>query len=178
MSVAETAIRVHGLEKSCERLHFLRGVDLDVARGSIFALLGAYCRQASETSDGGLHTQVRFLIVLRHRGPPGACSATCGQRPHPAAAPPAAGTEQRPPSVPGQQRPPPRTLSGRAAAASAAGGPASFSRRRAARVSEPDQASRAGIRLDADICPGERRVDHQSLAQDDPHMAGRGHRAV
>jgi hypothetical protein len=35
MSVAETAIRVHGLEKSCERLHFLRGVDLDVARGGI-----------------------------------------------------------------------------------------------------------------------------------------------
>ncbi|WP_404801180.1 ATP-binding cassette domain-containing protein [Aminobacter niigataensis] len=34
------AIRVRGLEKSYE-LHVLRGVDFDVARGSIFALLGS-----------------------------------------------------------------------------------------------------------------------------------------
>ena len=34
------AIRVQGLEKSYKTLHVLRGVDLDVARGSIFALLG------------------------------------------------------------------------------------------------------------------------------------------
>ena len=35
------AIRVQGLEKSYKELHVLRGVDFDVARGSIFALLGS-----------------------------------------------------------------------------------------------------------------------------------------
>ena len=35
------AIRVQGLEKSYRDLHVLRGVDFDVARGSIFALLGS-----------------------------------------------------------------------------------------------------------------------------------------
>jgi ABC-2 type transport system ATP-binding protein len=35
------SIRVQGLEKSYKQLHVLRGVDLDVARGSIFALLGS-----------------------------------------------------------------------------------------------------------------------------------------
>lgn len=35
------AIRVQGLEKSYGKLHVLRGVDFDVARGSIFALLGS-----------------------------------------------------------------------------------------------------------------------------------------
>ena len=33
------AIRVRGLEKSFKDLAVLRGVDIDVARGSIFALL-------------------------------------------------------------------------------------------------------------------------------------------
>ena len=33
------AIRVRDLEKSCGKLRVLRGVDFDVARGSIFALL-------------------------------------------------------------------------------------------------------------------------------------------
>ena len=35
------AIQVRGLEKSYKQLHVLRGVDFDVARGSIFALLGS-----------------------------------------------------------------------------------------------------------------------------------------
>jgi ABC-2 type transport system ATP-binding protein len=35
------AIHVQGLEKSYKELHVLRGVDFDVARGSIFALLGS-----------------------------------------------------------------------------------------------------------------------------------------
>lgn len=35
------AIRVRGLEKSYKALHVLRGVDFEVARGSIFALLGS-----------------------------------------------------------------------------------------------------------------------------------------
>jgi ABC-type molybdenum transport system ATPase subunit/photorepair protein PhrA len=35
------AIRVQGLEKSYKKLRALRGVDFDVARGSIFALLGS-----------------------------------------------------------------------------------------------------------------------------------------
>ena len=35
------AIQVQGLEKSYKEVHALRGVDFDVARGSIFALLGS-----------------------------------------------------------------------------------------------------------------------------------------
>ena len=35
------AIQVQGLQKSYNKLHVLRGVDFDVARGSIFALLGS-----------------------------------------------------------------------------------------------------------------------------------------
>ena len=34
-------LQVHGLQKSYEKLHVLKGVDFDVARGSIFALLGS-----------------------------------------------------------------------------------------------------------------------------------------
>ena len=37
----DSAIHVRGLEKSYGELHVLRGVDFDVARGSIFALLGS-----------------------------------------------------------------------------------------------------------------------------------------
>ena len=37
----EPAIRVHGLTKSYSELEVLRGVDFEVARGSIFALLGS-----------------------------------------------------------------------------------------------------------------------------------------
>ncbi|HAP90316.1 MAG TPA: export ABC transporter ATP-binding protein, partial [Arthrobacter bacterium] len=35
------AIRVQGMEKSYKDLHVLRGVDFEVAPGSIFALLGS-----------------------------------------------------------------------------------------------------------------------------------------
>ena len=38
------AIEVQGLQKSFNELEVLRGVDLDVARGSIFALLGSMAR--------------------------------------------------------------------------------------------------------------------------------------
>ena len=50
------AIRVQGLEKSYQELHVLRGVDFDVARGSIFALLGS--------NGAGKTTVVRILSTL------------------------------------------------------------------------------------------------------------------
>lgn len=52
----EPAIRVRGLEKSFGELHVLRGVDFDVARGSIFALLGS--------NGAGKTTVVRVLSTL------------------------------------------------------------------------------------------------------------------
>ncbi|WP_344204068.1 ABC transporter ATP-binding protein [Nonomuraea bangladeshensis] len=50
------AIQVHGLEKSYKDLHVLRGVDFDVARGSIFALLGS--------NGAGKTTAVKILSTL------------------------------------------------------------------------------------------------------------------
>ncbi|MEU4221228.1 ATP-binding cassette domain-containing protein [Actinoplanes sp. NPDC026623] len=50
------AIRVQGLEKSYKELRVLRGVDLDVARGSIFALLGS--------NGAGKTTVVKILSTL------------------------------------------------------------------------------------------------------------------
>ncbi|MFD6448986.1 ABC transporter ATP-binding protein [Promicromonospora sp. NPDC060204] len=50
------AIRVHGIEKSFKDLHVLRGVDFDVAAGSIFALLGS--------NGAGKTTLVRILSTL------------------------------------------------------------------------------------------------------------------
>jgi ABC-2 type transport system ATP-binding protein len=50
------AIRVRGLEKSYQALHVLRGVDFDVARGGIFALLGS--------NGAGKTTAVRILCTL------------------------------------------------------------------------------------------------------------------
>ncbi|MEG3633980.1 ABC transporter ATP-binding protein [Micromonospora palythoicola] len=52
----EPAIRVRGLEKSYQKLRVLRGVDLDVARGSIFALLGS--------NGAGKTTVVKILSTL------------------------------------------------------------------------------------------------------------------
>jgi ABC-2 type transport system ATP-binding protein len=52
----DTAIRVKGLQKSYKDLHVLRGVDFDVARGSIFALLGS--------NGAGKTTVVRILATL------------------------------------------------------------------------------------------------------------------
>ncbi|MDG4791524.1 ABC transporter ATP-binding protein [Micromonospora sp. WMMD1102] len=50
------AIQVRGLEKSYKELRVLRGVDLDVAPGSIFALLGS--------NGAGKTTLVRILATL------------------------------------------------------------------------------------------------------------------
>jgi ABC-2 type transport system ATP-binding protein len=50
------AIRVAGLTKSFKDLHVLRGVDFEVARGSIFALLGS--------NGAGKTTVVRILSTL------------------------------------------------------------------------------------------------------------------
>ena len=51
-----SAIRVRGLEKSYREHHALRGVDLDVAQGSIFALLGS--------NGAGKTTVVKTLSTL------------------------------------------------------------------------------------------------------------------
>jgi ABC-2 type transport system ATP-binding protein len=50
------ALHVEGLEKSYKKLEVLRGVDFDVARGSIFALLGA--------NGAGKTTVVNILSTL------------------------------------------------------------------------------------------------------------------
>ncbi|NLD98007.1 MAG: ATP-binding cassette domain-containing protein [Synergistaceae bacterium] len=50
------AIHVRGLEKSYKQLRVLRGVDFDVARGSIFALLGS--------NGAGKTTVVKILSTL------------------------------------------------------------------------------------------------------------------
>jgi ABC-2 type transport system ATP-binding protein len=50
------AIRVHRLQKSYDQLHVLKGVDFEVARGSIFALLGS--------NGAGKTTVVRILTTL------------------------------------------------------------------------------------------------------------------
>jgi ABC-2 type transport system ATP-binding protein len=55
-TASEPAIRVRGLEKSYKKLRVLRGVDLDVARGSIFALLGS--------NGAGKTTAVNILSTL------------------------------------------------------------------------------------------------------------------
>jgi ABC-2 type transport system ATP-binding protein len=52
----EPAIRVQAMEKSYKELHVLRGVDFDVAPGSIFALLGS--------NGAGKTTMVRILSTL------------------------------------------------------------------------------------------------------------------
>jgi ABC-2 type transport system ATP-binding protein len=52
----DAVIRVQGLEKSYKELKVLRGVDFDVARGSIFALLGS--------NGAGKTTVVRILATL------------------------------------------------------------------------------------------------------------------
>ncbi|MCC2593221.1 ATP-binding cassette domain-containing protein [Tessaracoccus sp. OS52] len=52
----DTAVRVRGLQRSYKDLHVLRGVDFDVARGSIFALLGS--------NGAGKTTVVKILSTL------------------------------------------------------------------------------------------------------------------
>src|SRR6201999_2466591 len=53
---AGPAIQVLGLEKSYQELRVLRGVDFEVARGSIFALLGS--------NGAGKTTVVKILSTL------------------------------------------------------------------------------------------------------------------
>jgi len=53
---SQHVIHVQGLEKSYKELHVLRGVDFDVARGSIFALLGS--------NGAGKTTVVNILSTL------------------------------------------------------------------------------------------------------------------
>ena len=56
MDETNAAIQVHGLRKSYKQLQVLKGVDFDVARGSIFALLGS--------NGAGKTTIVRILTTL------------------------------------------------------------------------------------------------------------------
>jgi ABC-2 type transport system ATP-binding protein len=56
MEDKDVAIQVHGLQKSYQQLQVLKGVDFDVARGSIFALLGS--------NGAGKTTIVRILTTL------------------------------------------------------------------------------------------------------------------
>jgi ABC-2 type transport system ATP-binding protein len=56
MTTAQTTIHLHGVEKSYQDLTVLRGVDLDVAQGSVFALLGS--------NGAGKTTLVRILSTL------------------------------------------------------------------------------------------------------------------
>src|SRR5450432_3373999 len=49
-------VHVQGLEKSYKQLHVLRGVDFDIARGTIFALLGS--------NGAGKTTVVKILATL------------------------------------------------------------------------------------------------------------------
>jgi ABC-2 type transport system ATP-binding protein len=55
-ATAGSAIRVHGLEKSYDQLEVLRGVDFEVERGCIFALLGS--------NGAGKTTVVKILSTL------------------------------------------------------------------------------------------------------------------
>jgi ABC-2 type transport system ATP-binding protein len=55
-TTSEPALRVRGLEKSYGELRVLRGVDFEVAPGSIFALLGA--------NGAGKTTVIRILSTL------------------------------------------------------------------------------------------------------------------
>jgi ABC-2 type transport system ATP-binding protein len=56
VAAAGPAIHVRGLEKAYGELEVLRGVDFDVARGSIFALLGS--------NGSGKTTTIRILATL------------------------------------------------------------------------------------------------------------------
>jgi ABC-2 type transport system ATP-binding protein len=56
MEETVAAIQVHGLQKSYKKLQVLKGVDFEVARGSIFALLGS--------NGAGKTTIVKILTTL------------------------------------------------------------------------------------------------------------------
>lgn len=54
--MTETAVQVKGLKKSYKQLHVLNGVDFEVERGNIFALLGS--------NGAGKTTIIRVLTTL------------------------------------------------------------------------------------------------------------------
>lgn len=54
--MTETAIQVKGLKKSYKQLHVLKGVDFEVERGSVFALLGS--------NGAGKTTIIKILATL------------------------------------------------------------------------------------------------------------------
>lgn len=54
--MTETAIKVEGLKKSYNKLHVLKGIDFEVDKGSIFALLGS--------NGAGKTTIVKILTTL------------------------------------------------------------------------------------------------------------------
>src|SRR5215210_2755714 len=56
MNMQNKAIQVKGLQKSYKQLHVLKGVDFDVVKGSIFALLGS--------NGAGKTTIVKILTTL------------------------------------------------------------------------------------------------------------------
>jgi len=56
MKMQSTAIQVKGLQKSYKKLHVLKGVDFEVKKGSIFALLGS--------NGAGKTTIVKILTTL------------------------------------------------------------------------------------------------------------------
>ena len=64
----DPAIRVRGIAKSYQNLHVLRGVDFEVAPGSIFALLGS--------NGAGKTTMVRILCTLLR--PDAGTATVCG----------------------------------------------------------------------------------------------------
>jgi daunorubicin resistance ABC transporter ATP-binding subunit len=68
MEASTTALQVRGLQKSYKEVHVLKGVDFDVARGSIFALLGS--------NGAGKTTIVRMLATLTE--PTGGTAVVCG----------------------------------------------------------------------------------------------------
>ena len=53
------AIQVKGLQKSYKKLHVLKGVDFEVKKSSIFALLGS--------NEAGMTTVVKILTTLSSR---------------------------------------------------------------------------------------------------------------
>jgi len=71
--VPNPAIHVLGLEKSYGELHVLRGVDFDVTRGSIFALLG---------SNGAGKTTVVNILSRSSRPMRGPSSSAASMSPH------------------------------------------------------------------------------------------------
>src|SRR5260370_39016867 len=64
------ALHLQGLEKSYKELRVLRGVDFEVARGSIFALLGS--------NGAGKTTVVKILSTLRSADTGTARISGCG----------------------------------------------------------------------------------------------------